>query len=308
MITMSTLGKNGALGNQLFQYAALYGISKKTNFKMIIPAFDNNVTGELNYNEGDFDDWRLHEDYEYALGCFEITSDQYHFTNDELPLIEKIKNKLINNETKGQFIYKYESPFFHFDSRVFNIKNKTDLEGYFQSEKYFEHCSNAIREEFRVKKVFQSDAKQNMVLYRNDNNTFVSIHVRRKGQRKGELWEEIHGIPSKTYYQNAMKYMMGKFDNLRFLVFSDDIEWCKNNISHPNLCFVEGNSAIIDFTMMSMCDHNIIGNSSFSWWSAWLNDNQKKIVISPKNWFKKEYEKKKNIITSDLIPKSWIRL
>jgi hypothetical protein len=87
-------------------------------------------------------------------------------------------------------------------------------------------------------------------------------------------------------------------------VFSDDINWCKQNLSFPKMQFVEGQDNIEDLWFMSLCSNNIIANSSFSWWGAWLNNNPEKKVIAPKNWFG-QYA---NINSSDIVPETWILL
>ncbi|EPO2592080.1 alpha-1,2-fucosyltransferase, partial [Escherichia albertii] len=89
-----------------------------------------------------------------------------------------------------------------------------------------------------------------------------------------------------------------------FFIFSDDIEWCKDNIFLDNKTyFVQGDTyhVELDMLLMSKCKHNIISNSSFSWWAAWLNENRNKIVIAPSKWFKKD-------IKHDIIPESWVKL
>ena len=102
---------------------------------------------------------------------------------------------------------------------------------------------------------------------------------------------------SKSFYPDSV-----------FLIFSDnqdDINWCKKNIMGPNHYFSENHDKLIDFTLMQKCDNNIISNSSFSWWAAWLNPNPDKIVIAPKRWFADE---KINSQTQNLIPEAWVRL
>lgn len=104
------------------------------------------------------------------------------------------------------------------------------------------------------------------------------------------------------YFKNAISYF-GK-DKL-YLIISDDIEWCKKNFKGNNFFFSEGESSIVDLYLQTMCNHNIISNSSFSWWGAWLNNNPEKIVIAPKNWFGKQM---KDWNLQDLIPSEWERL
>ena len=100
------------------------------------------------------------------------------------------------------------------------------------------------------------------------------------------------------YYKEAIKLM----DVNKFIVFSDDMSWCKENFVGDEFIFMENNSDYIDLWLMSLCDNNIIANSSFSWWGAWLNQNPNKKVIAPKKWFGPAI----NHNTKDLIPESWI--
>jgi hypothetical protein len=104
------------------------------------------------------------------------------------------------------------------------------------------------------------------------------------------------------YFEAAMKRIPS---GTTFVVFSDDINWCRENFSKDdkNILFIEGNLDYEDISLMSLCDHNIISNSTFSWWAAWLNDNPSKIVIAPKNWFGPAYS---NLSTEDLYCPGWL--
>jgi len=107
------------------------------------------------------------------------------------------------------------------------------------------------------------------------------------------------------YYRNAISYMKNKGVNI-FYIFSDDIEWCKGHFSYiDEIIYVEGNINIKDLALMSICKNNIIANSSFSWWGAWLNKNDDKIVIAPSTWFGPS---KKGFITEDLYCEDWIKM
>jgi len=129
------------------------------------------------------------------------------------------------------------------------------------------------------------------------NKDTVSIHVRRGDYTN---LQHIHPLQSIEYYENAYNIIDDKSINV--LVFSDDIEWCKNNIKFENITYIEGETNIVDMYIMSLCTHNIIANSSFSWWGAWLNNNKNKKVIAPINWFGSQ----SNLYTGDIIPKKWI--
>lgn len=145
------------------------------------------------------------------------------------------------------------------------------LEGYFQSEKYFKHNRKKIIELFDYNIGDKYD-------YLFDRET-VSIHVRR-GDYLNFL--NVHPVCNLEYYKHALE----RFEDTQYkiLVFSDDILWCKNNFNNE-FVFMEGTPDYVDLFLMSRCDHHIIANSSFSWWGAWLNQNENKKIIAPKNWF-----------------------
>ena len=135
----------------------------------------------------------------------------------------------------------------------------------------------------------------------------VSIHVRRTDYISNIPANNYHGTCNETYYIEAMKIIGKKISNPHFYIFSDEPEWFKANIkTNFQVTFVEHNKnekSFEDMYLMSLCKHNIIANSSFSWWGAWLNSNENKQVIAPANWFQ---DKTKN--TKDLLPETWIKL
>ncbi|MPN39089.1 O-antigen biosynthesis glycosyltransferase WbnK [bioreactor metagenome] len=127
------------------------------------------------------------------------------------------------------------------------------------------------------------------------------MHIRRGDYVN--TYSNYYHILDDTYYLNAIAYIRDKCTNTKLFVFSDDIEWAQNNYKDiENIIFVAQNKSYEDMYLMSLCKHNIIANSSFSWWGAWLNENDNKIVIAPKKWFKNE--KMKNSI----LPKSYIKI
>ncbi len=117
----------------------------------------------------------------------------------------------------------------------------------------------------------------------------------------------IHGgICTMDYYQQAIDIMKSKIVNPKFFIFSNDIEWCHSHLKLADAVYITGNkgeNSYRDMQLMSMCKHNIIANSSFSWWGAWLNNNPDKIVIAPAKWFNDP-----KINTRDLIPDDWIKI
>ena len=170
------------------------------------------------------------------------------------------------------------------------------LHGYFQSEKYFKEHESEIRTMFKADQKTEEYLQSKYGEVLSKDNT-VSLHVRR-GDYIGK--EQFHPIVDKSYYEQAIE----KHSGATFLVFSDDISWCKDNLPEgPEYVFVEGNKDYEDLYLMSKCAHNIIANSSFSWWGAWLNENKDKQVTAPSVWFGPALLPSHDL--KDLLPDEW---
>jgi hypothetical protein len=157
---------------------------------------------------------------------------------------------------------------------------------------------------FKPKKV-SKEAKAMAEIINKEKNS-VSLHVRRGDYVSNPDANKYHGTKGLDYYIAALARVNKSQKDSTVFVFSDDIAWCKKNLKlkAKKVVWVDGkNSPIEDIYLMSLCKSNIIANSTFSWWGAWLNSNPKKIVVAPKVWFSDS-----NIDTSDLIPADWTRL
>jgi hypothetical protein len=154
-------------------------------------------------------------------------------------------------------------------------------------------------------KILSGESEMLSVKIKNEES--VSIHVRRGDYISIPKNNELYETCSESYYSEAMNLVKAKFPNAVFYVFSDEPEWFRKNVKvNVPLVYVThnvGEKSYEDLILMSQCKHNIIANSSFSWWGAWLNDNKNKVVIAPQKWFK---DKSKD--TKDLIPQKWIQL
>ena len=178
------------------------------------------------------------------------------------------------------------------------IGGNVKLIGHFQSEKYFSDYRNEILELFEIDEHTSNRLvkKYGEIL----NQDTCSIHVRR-GDYVG--LPNHHPTQPIEYYIEAVE-KIGK--EKHFLIFSDDLNWCKQNFDFiENKTLVSNNSDYEDLYLMSMCKNNIIANSTFSWWAAWLNKNENPTVIIPKKWFGPAYA---NFRTEDLYCKNWIKL
>mgnify|MGYP004451416805 CR=1 FL=1 len=172
------------------------------------------------------------------------------------------------------------------------------LSGYWQSEKYFIKIANQIRKDFAFPVLPNSSMHEEVM----KSNT-VSIHIRRGDYVNNSLHGDVCDL---SYYYRAINYIRDHVSAPKFIIFSDDILWCRDNLKLNEAVFVTGNygkKSYVDMQLMSMCKHNIIANSSFSWWGAWLNSNPNKMVVAPRIWFRD-----KTYGTGDIIPDSWFQL
>lgn len=195
-----------------------------------------------------------------------------------------LETYLNNIFRKINFINGLECQYFHEPSQAIyyeqipNFPGNSKLMGYYQNEKYFLHLRNEILN------LFEIDPKTSQILFQKYEKTLngetCSLHVRRGNYVERQ---EYHPLQNIDYYKKSIE-VIGK--EKHYLIFSDDIEWCKENLSFiDNKTFIEGNMDYEDLYLMSLCKNNIIANSSFSWWGAWLNQNNNKIVIYPSVWF-----------------------
>ncbi len=223
--------------------------------------------------------------------------------------IDKVKNKLkVKNKKPNS--YKADSLLLNgakntneiFEGNIFNSSEDIYLDGYWQSEKYFKNIKDEIIKSFTPIHDISEKAKQYIKEIENSNS--VSLHVRRGDYVDNTMFKGSGlTITEMPYYKDAIEFINSKVENPKFFIFSDDIAWCKENFEFlEDKTFIDDTkSAIDDMVLMSRCEHNIIANSTFSWWGAWLNRNKNKIVIAPKVWYKTNHE-------LHLAPKEWIKL
>lgn len=199
----------------------------------------------------------------------------------------------------------FKESYFQFNPVLLDAPDNAYLDGYWQSEKYFLDAADIIRKDFVLKR--EPDVQSELLAESITRVQAVSVHVRRGDYVSNPSISSYHGACPSTYYNSAMELIVQKTNDPHFFVFSDDIHWCRNNISVSfPLTFVDHNGpadAHVDLWLMRLCRHHIIANSTLSWWGAWLNPRPDKIAIAPFNWFNDP-----SIDTSDLIPASWLRI
>ncbi|MAL45726.1 alpha-1,2-fucosyltransferase [Hyphomonas sp.] len=239
--------------------------------------------------------WRLgNQMFQYAatLGISQKTGHDPWYNVDKTYLKDCFELGSVNSGLNESVEVACVEPDFTFNENFFLVDNtrNIDLQGYFQSEKYFTHCEDVLRKDFTFKKDVRDAAVKKLM--EAGETKKVSIHIRRTDYLN---LAHVHTTLGLDYFESALKY----FPNHKPVVFSDDIEWCKQNMSHFEAYFSEENDHFIDLCMMSLCDGHIIANSSFSWWGAWIGQGK---TVAPKKWFGSEGPKN----WSDVYCKDWI--
>lgn len=276
---------NGGLGNQMFQYALGRSLTYRRRTKLAT-YFRGSVAGDTA--------WK------YSLGCFTLSPDSTIRISPDLSAKLQHLVKLFFGESKN--LVKEKS--FNFDPDVLKVPDNVILEGYWQSEKYFIDDKDLIRKDYEFKE--NLIGKNAQLAKKITSSNSVSLHIRRGDYVSDKKTNDFHGTSGLDYYKKSLGYIKKRVKSPMYFVFSDDIAWAKDNLKLPNATFIDWNQAdksYVDMQLMSLCKHNIIANSSFSWWGAWLNNNPSKIVIAPKIWFKDP-----SVDTSDLLPKDWLRI
>ena len=271
----------GGLGNQLFQYAVgrALALHHRLPLKLDLTIFKT---------------YKLHR---YLLDQFAIKAEIA--TEDEIIKLKGRNNVLFSALRKAGLVkrksYLKEKRSSYFDASVFK-NDDVYLDGYWQNELYF----SDIREELLRDLISISSMSDLGVVYMEGikKSNSVSLHVRRGNY----LNLKNFNVLDINYYMKAVEYMRKNVEKPTFYIFSDDLEWCKNSLGFLDNCiFVDSTKTEIDdLKLMSFCKHNIIANSSFSWWGAWLNQNCKKTVIAPKGWLLND-PGSSNVILSDWV-------
>lgn len=284
----------GGLGNQLFQYATARSLALKQNMSLKL---------DINF-------FKTYEWHDYSLNPFNIKKDylseeEIHKSLYEKPLWVRLLNRLgIIKGTEGKI---YNERSLEYDSNIFGLNTTTYLKGYWQSEKYFKDIEDVIREDFRI--IPKPSAANEEILQRIKSVNAVSLHVRRGNFVTEPHLLAFHGTCSLDYYKAAVNYIKERVAEPEFFLFSNDINWCRDTLDLGiKIHYVDINDDKTDYEdlrLMMHCNHNILANSTFSWWSAWLNENPDKMVIAPQRWFADEAMQAQTV---DLIPETWIRL
>lgn len=286
----------GGMGNQMFQYAFAKHLATKHNVRLKIdtsflldriPREDSFV-----YRNYDLDIFNLSAEVATAT---EIAALTHRISNE---FANKLLNKLIGRKHTHVF-----EPQFNFSKKCFLASANSYLEGYWQTEKYFKPIDELLRKyDFSFKNPMSPLALTLGSIIQLSSAICVNI-------RRGDfVTNDFHGALGVDYYRNAEMFIRAEVTDPHYFVFSDDLDWCRENISFVgNVTYVGHEFAGDKFQdylqLMIMCKHFVIPNSSFAWWAAWLNTSNSKMVIAPKKWFNNP-----TWDTRDLTPNEWIKI
>jgi len=264
----------GGLGNQMFQYAfgRYLAVKNKTELKI-------HFTNAL-----------FNTQYAYWLDVFNIQAEIA--TGEDLKKMNIFQNRIINRIfylVDDRFAVQFNTHIvtqrypYVFNSNYLSLKNNVYVQGYWADERYFKGSEGILRKEFTLKN--KLDSKNRKILKQIQNTESVSIHVRRADYVTNKI--NIPQFIGLDYYVNAIKKINKIIKNPAFFIFSDDISWCKGNLSPllDKAYYIDHNQrekSYKDLYLMSICKHNIIANSTFSWWATWLNKHKDKTIITPK--------------------------
>lgn len=265
---------SGGFGNQIFQFAAGLSLAISNKIPLLL-------------DKSRF----LRNSRKYELDSFYGIND-YH------------NSSILNVYLANIFSKKYtEEKEFFYKPIIYKKNEKLLIDGYFQSYKYSENIKNILVNLFDRKSYKFNSSLLERNYMKVNNCESVSVHIRRGDYLKNKHNLEYHGVLNLSYYLNSIDFMRSRINNPKFFIFSDDILWAKKNLPNSDDIFFLDNSHgyhLDDFMIMKECRHNIIANSSYSWWAAHLNVNTKKNVVAPKNWIKGiDYQ------SSDLFPFEW---
>jgi hypothetical protein len=253
---------SGGLGNQMFQYAFFLSCKKKG-----ISVILNRDLYEVN---------RMHNGYMLKL-AFGVGDEELVKTSR----FSVLQTRLLRRYHPLGLVYS-DKPMVY-DESAFNTRAKY-LDGCFINSHYFDGIHQDVRKAFDFKGI---DGTNLEWMIRMHHCNSVSLHIRRGDYLKNS----IYGVCDERYYEKAIAAIKSMVDTPKFYVFSDDTEWCdgfmkKHDVDFQIICHNTGRDSYKDMYLMTRCKHNIIANSTFSWWGAWLNDNEGKIVIAPSKWIK----------------------
>jgi hypothetical protein len=275
----------GGLGNQMFQYAAGRRLAIRHGTELVL---------DLGYlAKHARDDFARH----FELDCFHIVGKRV------TEPVDGGRGQRLLRLGRSHAFRRLRERGGRFQPAALESPDNTLLIGYWQSEKYFKDEEAQIRRDFAFAAPLSPEKS---AVAQTIGENAVSVHIRRGDYVSHAAANKFHGLLPLEYYERAAAVITDRTKDPHFIVISDEPAWCRTHITLPGVTTFVGDTpgpGHEDMQLMSLCRHHIIANSSFSWWGAWLNARDDKIVVAPRRWFTDESRD-----TRDLAPESWIRL
>lgn len=289
----------GGMGNQMFQYAAGRHLAAKydTELKLDL-SFLQDKTPKINFTHREYDLGLFNIEQRFATSEEVVKFGRYRRLNRVIYVLrQKLDQKLP--------VYVRENPY-RFDQKFFNIPDNAYIEGYWQSEKYFKAIESDIRREFSFRNGLDANGRE--MAARISSVNAVCINVRRGDYVTNPAANLHHGVCSVDYFTRAVAEIVARVPDPHFFIFSDDLEWCRENLYLDRPCTIVGDAYAGEkygqkLNLMTMCRHFIIPNSSFGWWGAWLSTNPGKVVVAPARWCQNP-----RVDSKDTTPPEWLRI
>ena len=294
---MDVVRFKGGLGNQMFQYAFLKSLEHRGRMAGASLGFYDEYPDSRKFElDRVFPNIRMDTGFDKEF--FEAYN-KWNLIKSDSKKLEDFKRDLKNR----YFWSEADDEVGRYQAEVYMTENCV-FAGYWQTEKYFTEIRKELLSDLRFLNGAGDQRLEALGQQFLEHDNYVSVHVRRGDYLQ---FSEMYGnICKEQYYQAAMEYINQRFSSPVFVFFSDDIEWVKGHYGNADSIYVEAGmfeeyQSWYDMYLMSCCSHNIVANSTFSWWGAWLNEREEKLVIAPKKWM--------NILNmTDICPKTWIRL
>ncbi len=286
----------GGMGNQMFQYAAAKALSLYHNTELAIDlhSYYREVFPELEVARS------------FELNKFSGVNERLITPHHAIHHYNTFKKTPFSALVAPHKRKVYKEPFYHYDKNFMKARKDVMLKGYWQSEQYFANYKEEIRQSFLIKEVVVKRVTDVGEKIRRE--TSVAVHIRRGDYLRLPVILAWHGVLDTNHYNNAFSLLKIKLKKVfKIYYFTDDPTWVQENLCNNWPGTISSKeyqtNAIEDFYLMSQCKHNIIANSSFSWWAAWLNNHPDKIIVAPINWFgSAPYD------TKDLYPETWMKV
>ncbi len=297
----------GGLGNQMFQYAAGLAVARQCGTSVVLDTTyvsDRTPRPQFAYRTYALDIFKLHERFTTLSRCARALPIPGLWLGLNIFLMK------VRERAGGVTIIK-ERTEHDFDQSIFDTaqaaKGAVVLWGRWQTEKYFADIAREVRAAFQFNYPMRGEALAIANAMDEAGFTSVSVHVRRGDFVSMKNVEALHGKMDLSYYDRAAKYIAERVERPHFFIFSDDVAWCRGHLKLPYpMTLVPAEAAgpndAFHLELMSRCKHNIVANSTFSWWGAWLNVNDKKIIVAPKQWYADP------ALERDVVPAGWVRL